>query len=533
MKERKQNNKLQRAEMIMLFILMICLPLYLLRGDVYAETPSPTLSYAPPVLSDLPDIYIGDKEDWIATIDTNFFRFPDAFNLDDYVSDADTTVSELVWSFWEGDATSTLEINGILQLTSPPEALNADVLGKDIRHPSAPGYQPGNLVDFWDIKDSPKGSGPPWSSPAEPLVKTVTFFVSDGTYVDSQQILVRAVDNAYDFLPPPPGRPDIYEDDDTTHSASIAVVNWIGPPQHNFHDYADKDWARFFAIAPYPYTIRTKDLAPNCDAVIYFYRDGLAKPPLIRDDWGAGETETIYWQCLTSGTYYLRIENYDPSVYGEATSYTLEITADIGANNGIATALCSCATQILWNPDNVPTGTIGFNVWRIEAFSKDGFIQINPTLLPGSVFDYVDEGVLPASDYIYYVEAVDSSHQHFQYTSNLYAITPSSDEKKGPTIKPEPVYTTGHTNTIEWDAVAGATEYLLQYSDNYLFYPSLGDSGWIPDTCYTVPNLEYGKRYYYRVKWRDDPYDAEGSSWSKVVYSIQRNVSGVQDWTLY
>lgn len=187
-----------------------------------------TISWASePVLKVLPDVYIGDMEDWVetidgkfvkfpnvyvgdiedrqGTIDTNFFRFPEAFDLDNYVEDSDTTVSQLMWSFWEGDpTTNTLEINGILQLSDPSEALNPGAIGKDIRHPSDPQYQPGNLVSFWDIKDSPKGFGPPWPDPVNPLDKVITFFVSDGTSVDSQQILVRAVDDDWDSLHLPP-----------------------------------------------------------------------------------------------------------------------------------------------------------------------------------------------------------------------------------------------------------------------------------------------------------------------------------------
>lgn len=324
---------------------------------------------------------------------------------------------------------------------------------------------------------------------------------------------------------------DVYEDDDTTQSASVAVVNWVNPPQHNFHDYGDKDWAYFFAIAPYPYTIQTKDLATSCNTAIYFYKDGLSSPPLIRNDWGPGDTETILWQCLTSGTVYLRVENYNPSVFDEGTSYILQITSEIGANNGIATALSHTAIQIVWNPDRIPPNTMGFNVFGREAFSAENFSQLNSSLITVPVFDYIDEGLSSYTAYLYYVEAVDSSYQTSQYVSNLYEVTLQPGAKVGPTVLPEPLDTAGLSNTIYWTSVPEASQYQLQYSDNYVFYQPLGSSDWISPTEYTVFSLEDGERYYYRVKWRDASLDQ--SVWSNVVYSVQQEVSEVADWNLY
>lgn len=73
-------------------------------------------------------------------------------------------------------------------------------LGKDIRHPADTNYQPGNLIDLRDLKDSPENQGPPWSSPADPLDEIVTFFVTDGTYVTSAQIHIKAADQGFDVV---------------------------------------------------------------------------------------------------------------------------------------------------------------------------------------------------------------------------------------------------------------------------------------------------------------------------------------------
>jgi hypothetical protein len=164
----------------------------------FALMGSIVFAYAP-VIKPLPDVYIGDAEDNVGTVDINMFRFSDALNLDDYVSDQDSTISELVWSFYEGGP-DNLEINGIMQLADPGDAINADLLGKDIRHAAAP-YDD-DLIDFWDELDSPRASGPPWPDPTSPLNEIVTFFVSDGLYVDSDQMKVEAVDDGFDQVSP-------------------------------------------------------------------------------------------------------------------------------------------------------------------------------------------------------------------------------------------------------------------------------------------------------------------------------------------
>lgn len=153
----------------------------------FAVIGSAVFAYAP-VIKPLPDVYIGDMEDNVGTADLNLFRFSDAFDLDTYVEDGDTTIGELAWSF-DGLAPIDLEINGLTQLADPSDAANAAALGKDIRHPADAQFQPGNLVDFL-ITDSDPAS----------FNEVVTFFVSDGLFVDSEQILVVANDGGYDYI---------------------------------------------------------------------------------------------------------------------------------------------------------------------------------------------------------------------------------------------------------------------------------------------------------------------------------------------
>jgi hypothetical protein len=169
-----------------------------------------------PVMQPLPDVWIGDSEDNAGTVDNNLFRFSDAFDLDAYVDDQDTTISELVWSFYEMGA-GNLEVNGITELADPADAVNADSLGKDIRHASAP-YDD-EFVDFWDLKDSPLPLSLPYPTPTDPLDEVVTFYVSDGAFVDSGQCVVRADDGGVDRV------------SDTTAWVRIGGYDYEGTPQ--------------------------------------------------------------------------------------------------------------------------------------------------------------------------------------------------------------------------------------------------------------------------------------------------------------
>jgi len=160
---------------------------------------SSAFAYAP-VIQPLPQVFIGDAEDNAGTVDNNLFRFSNAFDLDAYVTDGDTTISELAWSFIEDPLVipDMLEVNGITQLASESDALDPAAVGKDIRHQAAPFDD--SWVDFWDLEDSPKPLAVPYLPPSPGLNTIVTFFCSDGTFVDSADCEVQIVDNGTDYV---------------------------------------------------------------------------------------------------------------------------------------------------------------------------------------------------------------------------------------------------------------------------------------------------------------------------------------------
>ncbi len=174
---------------------------------VFALIGGIVFAYAP-VIKPLPTILIGDKEDWWGTVDTNLFRFSDAFDLDDFVTDEDNYTTEIIWSFWEGGAGNLL-INGKEELTDLLTAVDADGGTKDIRSVKS-------TVDFWDQSNVPLGGtlgtypdfdpDPSIFPAASTLDEVVTFFASDGLYVDSADMIVMAADNDFDLASLPAWR---------------------------------------------------------------------------------------------------------------------------------------------------------------------------------------------------------------------------------------------------------------------------------------------------------------------------------------
>lgn len=170
---------------------------------------------AAPVISSLPDITIGDNEDSGDT-DSNYFRFTNAFRFDDHVSDADSDVSSLIWTFAEGDdpgqttGTQWFQINGKDPVAvGTAEIADLETADPDPRKDPANDIRSGNeWADIRDIVLSPTNETAPFPHPstrpdnaqaAHEVGKEVTFYVFDGQNFDSDTILIKSIDNANDF----------------------------------------------------------------------------------------------------------------------------------------------------------------------------------------------------------------------------------------------------------------------------------------------------------------------------------------------
>jgi ELWxxDGT repeat protein len=121
--------------------------------------------------------------------------------------------------------------------------------------------------------------------------------------------------------------PDIFEginSDDTQGLASVIQLDDTNPQLHNFHDAADKDWIKFFAVGGKKYQIDTGNVGPVVDLVIKIH-DGSGILLTTVDQTGQGEVEETEWLAPANGVYYVEFSEKQ-DLYGSGTEYEATIS---------------------------------------------------------------------------------------------------------------------------------------------------------------------------------------------------------------
>jgi hypothetical protein len=120
---------------------------------------------------------------------------------------------------------------------------------------------------------------------------------------------------------------DVYEPDGHHYRARSLALD--GPPQeHTFGTAADEDWLCFYGMKDQLYILESMDVGPRCNTVFELYNatgkkidDGGVFANTHRTDYG--EAEEVTWRCPAAGTYYLRVMQKDPVIFGIGTQYSL------------------------------------------------------------------------------------------------------------------------------------------------------------------------------------------------------------------
>lgn len=132
------------------------------------------------------------------------------------------------------------------------------------------------------------------------------------------------------------GRPiegDRYEPDDTIAQASL--IDTAGSPQkHTFHTTADVDYVCFTAREGFEYTLETGNLRGGCDTKIYLYERHAEDEDWLQydDDGGEGCASRTLWSPDSSGTYCLKIKEYQGQA-GPRVSYEIRVSHRETASN--------------------------------------------------------------------------------------------------------------------------------------------------------------------------------------------------------
>jgi hypothetical protein len=138
-----------------------------------------------------------------------------------------------------------------------------------------------------------------------------------------------------EVTPPPPtftptatsGVPgDAYESDDSCAQARSIPTDGTAQT-HTFHAPGDQDWVKFTAAGHKTYIIQTSNPGARSDAVLLLY-DACSGASLGGDDNAFGQTARLEWDIETAGTYYVKLQQHDPTIAGADTNYDLSVTVD-------------------------------------------------------------------------------------------------------------------------------------------------------------------------------------------------------------
>ncbi len=117
---------------------------------------------------------------------------------------------------------------------------------------------------------------------------------------------------------------DAYEPDNTMATARPITVNGVAQ-NHNFHQLNDHDWVVFNAVNGVAYTITTSNLETRADTVLELYNSS-GSLLAVNDDY-YGLASRIVWQATASGSFYVKVRQYNGSVFGANTGYRLSLTS--------------------------------------------------------------------------------------------------------------------------------------------------------------------------------------------------------------
>ncbi|NQU43824.1 hypothetical protein HQ520_11105, partial [bacterium] len=132
----------------------------------------------------------------------------------------------------------------------------------------------------------------------------------------------------------PPDVYDLFHQDQT--STTLNNIGLNTPQTHALYVAQDEDWAVFHAQAGLPYSIKITAVAPGIDPALEVFIANPNASGETRDFAAEGGDETysrVNWP--QTGPVWVRV--HGTGSFSGATSYTLTVTGDWGANLGLAT----------------------------------------------------------------------------------------------------------------------------------------------------------------------------------------------------
>ena len=250
---------------------------------------------------------------------------------------------------------------------------------------------------------------------------------------------------------------DAYEADDTCAGASTIATS--GTDQtHTFHDTGDQDWIKFSATANKTYVIETSNVGSHSDAVVFLY-DTCDDVPLADEDNAFGQTLRLEWDATENRVYYLKLQQYDPGIYGSDTYYDVSVTVDSippsPPTNPRCASLDDTSLALQWRR-STERDVVNYRI----SFHDADFTQSGVEDASGADTTYYELTSL-GSDRLYYmsVSALDFSGNESSSTAEVFCrtVTPSDATDPSLTIQ-QPTTTSVYTTTLSALTISGNTQ---------------------------------------------------------------------------
>lgn len=250
---------------------------------------------------------------------------------------------------------------------------------------------------------------------------------------------------------------DVYESDDTCAQARTIATNGAAQTR-TFHALGDQDWVKFTAPANRTYIIETANPGANSDAVLLLF-DACEAPPLSGDDNAFGQTVRLEWDAVAGRTYYLKVQQHDPSVFGAGTNYDLSVTADAVAPSRPRNPRCTAVNQstlaVQWqrSPER---DVIGYQI----AYHDTEFIVSGVQEVEGGDTTYSQlTGLLANRLYAISISAVDYSDNRSSATTEISCGTTTLPDTTTPSLTVQQPSSSGfYSTTLGLVTVSGSAQ---------------------------------------------------------------------------
>ena len=167
---------------------------------------------------------------------------------------------------------------------------------------------------------------------------------------------------------------DSFEEDDTRDEAKVILPDNT-TSSHNFCPSGDQDWVGFYGTGGKSYIIETTKPGPEADTILELYN---ASGALLaqNDDNTPGTSSQIAFTAANSGTFFVKIRQYNPSYLGAGTEYGVRVREGTLTPTPTATVTPTPTPTPTPNPSSVRTLILVNRTRLAQLYSESDATQV-------------------------------------------------------------------------------------------------------------------------------------------------------------